>query len=347
MKSGEQRSNKHGNISIFIPHLGCPFKCSFCAQNDISGTAKAPTAEEVREIIKTAYDRTSPEERLNMEVAFFGGSFTAIPKEYMTALLTAAKPYINPFCEDGFKGIRISTRPDCIDDDILTILRESGVTAIELGAQSMNDSVLGLNNRGHSADDIRRSAGLIKAYGFETGLQMMTGLYGSSPEDDLYTAKEFIKLSPDTVRIYPTVIIKGTELGRLYEQGEYIPYPFEECIDVCAAAYEKFTENNIRIIRLGLHAERSLEEKMIGGYYHPAMGELVRGRIFRNRLERILNGQTAEARVPRRLISIAAGHKNANKAYFGDKVIFIPVDMAADQAEIILSDRIVKYIGII
>lgn len=316
---------KHSNISIFIPHVGCPFRCAFCAQNDISHTERAPTPGEVGDVIRDSFERIPEEQRSETEIAFFGGSFTAIPDGYMTALLETAAPYVKR--DRGFKGIRCSTRPDCIDERILDKLKAYGVTAIELGAQSMDDNVLGLNRRGHTSSDVIHATKMIQSRGFETGLQMMTGLYGSTPEKDAETAEKILSLCPDTVRIYPTVIIEGTLLGKYFREGIYEPYPFEDCVDVCAAAYEMFTENGIRVIRLGLHAERSLESRMLGGYYHQAMGELVRGRIFRNRLTRLLDtriGASADVYVPAVLISIAKGHKKANEQYFGKKVHFIP-----------------------
>ncbi len=313
---------KHSNISIFIPHLGCPFRCAFCAQNDISDTEHPPSPDEVRSVIDDAFGRMTQEQRAQTEIAFFGGSFTAIPRRYMTELLEISAPYVK--IEDGFKGIRCSTRPDCIDDEILSLLAEYGVTAIELGAQSMDDEVLAANHRGHTAEDVERSTAMIHARGFETGLQMMTGLYKATPESDL-AADRIIALHPDTLRIYPTVVIAGTELGRLYEAGIYKPYPFDENVDVCAEIYEKCIKEGIRVIRLGLHAERSLEEKMLGGAYHQAMGEVVRGRLFRNRLNALLEKHpTANAVVEAspNALSIVCGHKRANREYFGERVRF-------------------------
>lgn len=311
----------HSNISIFIPHAGCPHACSFCSQNTISGAPHVPDTKEVRETISSAYEYiTDKNARAETEIAFFGGSFTAIPRDYMIALLETANKFIS---EDGFKGVRISTRPDCIDDDILDILKKYHVTAIELGAQSMCDRVLEQNRRGHTADDVEKSSRLIREWGFELGLQMMTGLYGSSPEDDIYTINKIAELSPDTVRVYPTAIIDGTRLGELFKSGEYVPYPFEKCVEICAYADKLFNRRNIRIIRMGLHAERSLEEKLLGGFYHPAFAEIVRSELFRQALERCINPSkdSAEITVSPCDRSAAAGHKKSNIKYFSEKNI--------------------------
>ena len=203
----------------------------------------------------------------------------------MISLLEAVKPYIS-----SFKGIRLSTRPDYIDDEILSILKGYGVTTIELGAQSMDDMVLSANNRGHNAQNVKDASNLIKQYGFDLGLQMMTGLYKADFESDIRTAEEFIKLSPDCVRIYPTVIMKDTELADLYLCKEYIPYTLDESVELCAQIIEMFYKNNIDIIRVGLHYSDSLIDGSIGGNYHPAFKELCENKIFLNKiLKSIIN----------------------------------------------------------
>lgn len=265
---------KHANVALFIPFNGCPHHCSFCDQKRITGNSYQPTKEDVRSAVETALDSLKENSKYS-EIAFFGGSFTAIDREYMRSLLDATAPYI-----DRFKGIRISTRPDCIDEDILALLRSYHVTSIELGAQSMDDAVLLANDRGHTAEEVRRAAELIKSDGFSLGLQMMTGLYNSTPEADILTAKAFIDLHPDTVRIYPTVVLKGTRLGELYEAGLYQPQPLDEAVALCAQLIQLFEENGVRVIRVGLHDSESLRENRLSGPYHPAFRELCESRIM-------------------------------------------------------------------
>ncbi len=285
--------SRHKNLSIFVPHEGCPHRCSFCDQNAISGTDERPTPEEVRRLCDR-FLPASPEEGADYEIAFFGGSFTAIERDYMIRLLEAA----GPFVESGrASGIRCSTRPDAVDEEILDIYRRYGGTSIELGAQSMNDTVLTLNRRGHTCRDVYRAARLIKEAGFSLGLQMMTGLYGREPYrvDAMATAEAFARMGPDTVRIYPTLTLKNTLLARLYERGAYVPPALEESVDLCAQLVPFFEERDIRVIKLGLHADRSLEESLVAGPYHPAFRELVESRILYSdvlaRLERLGAGR--------------------------------------------------------
>lgn len=264
----------HANISVFVPHIGCPNMCSFCNQRYITGTFKAPLKSDVVNAVETAV-KSSRYDPHNTEIAFFGGSFTAINRNYMTELLKTAYTYVK---NGTVRGIRISTRPDAIDDEIISILRSYGVTSIELGAQSMSDRVLKMNNRGHSVEDVVRSSEMIKQAGFELGLQMMTGLYGDTDELALKTAETIIKLSPDTVRIYPTIVLKGTDLAALYSDDKYKPQTLEDAVSLCTVLYKKFTDSGIRVIRLGLHSIEN--EAYIAGPWHPAFSELCQSEIM-------------------------------------------------------------------
>lgn len=245
----------------------------------------------------------------NTEIAFFGGSFTAIDRDYMLSLLHATKGYI-----DNFMGIRISTRPDCIDNEILEILKSYNVTSIELGAQSMDDVVLNANNRGHSALDVKKSSKLIKDYGFSLGLQMMTGLYKSNVYKDIETAKAFIELKPDTVRIYPTVIMKDTDLANYYLNNNYAPYTLDKSVDLCAKLITMFDDANIKIIRLGLHYSDSLIANSYGDNYHPAFKELCENKIF---FDKFLNGVNSSS-VNKEKIKVFINEKSLSK-FLGQK----------------------------
>ncbi len=277
---------KQTNISVFIPHIGCPHRCSFCDQRSISGAARAPSPQEVTELLDGQAQHLS-DKGITAEIAFFGGSFTAIPRDYMEALLDCARSAVERY-PGIYSGIRCSTRPDCVDWEIISLLKKYGMTAVELGAQSMSDEVLEANQRGHSAEDVRRAAALIKESGISLGLQMMTGLYKDSEDAVRLTCREFIGMKPDTVRIYPTVILKNTLLGSLYESGEYRGFGFEQTVELCAELLREFTAAGIRVIRMGLHASGDVERDMLGGVYHPAFREIVESRMFLNDMKKIL-----------------------------------------------------------
>ena len=301
---------KHINVALFVPDEGCPHRCSFCNQKTISGKTKKLTVEDIDEAVKIA----SADGDGKGEIAFFGGSFTAIEKSYMFSLLERAKLYID---EGLFEGIRISTRPDCINEEILILLKKYGVTSIELGCQSMNDEVLLLNGRGHTSDDVVKASELIKEYGFEFGVQMMTGLYGDSDETAIKTAEKLIALSPDTARIYPTVVLEGTRLSELYKAGEYKPQTVEEASELCSRLIPMFEEKGIRIIRLGLHSGGNVEEGFVAGAYHPAFKEICESKIyFQNILKEIRRENIPKGditlTVNKKCVSALVGQKRSN-----------------------------------
>lgn len=275
-------SNIHSNISIFVPHIGCPNMCSFCNQRYITGKNSAPTAEDVEEAVLTALASKNYDPKTT-EIAFFGGSFTAINHNYMITLLNSAFKYVH---KGLVAGIRVSTRPDALDRGILTILKSYGVTAIEIGAQSMNDKVLKKNNRGHSSKDVQNAAKLIKEMGFSLGIQMMTGLYGDNDDQAIKTAKEIAKLKPDTVRIYPTIVLKDTDLAALYSDGFYKPQTLEDAVNLATKLLGIFEDENIRVIRLGLH---SIEpNSYIAGPWHPAFSELCISNLYFSKVRKLL-----------------------------------------------------------
>lgn len=300
------------NIPIFVPHLGCPNDCVFCDQKQITTKKEAPTGEYVKKLIENALEDIAPiRSRVHIEAAFFGGSFTAIDERLRTELLSAAYEYI-----DELDGLRLSTRPDCIDDYILSQLKSYGVTAIELGAQSMADEVLLKSNRGHTSGDTKKASHLIKKYGFSLVLQMMTGLPGDSEDTSIFTAKEIIKLRPDAVRIYPSVVLPNTKLWDMAKSGEYMPHGVDEAVKVCSKIIPMFRRENISILRVGLMDNEILSHGSVMGAYHPSLGELCYSEVFYNAACDILRGSTnyrrIEIHVPYGAVSKMTGHRGKN-----------------------------------
>ena len=274
-------------VPVFVPHLGCPHQCVFCDQRTISGRIAPAAPETVQEALRSAQAVAAW-----AELAFYGGSFTAVPSPVQISLLEAAQP----FRKNGFlTSIRVSTRPDCIDAESLDRLAGYGVETVELGAQSMSDRVLQASGRGHLAEDTVRACAVLRERGFRIVLQMMTGLPASDPQEDLKTAWQLAELVPDGVRIYPTLVLKGTALGDMLARGEYRAQTTEEAVETCSAIVRLFRERGIPILRLGLHPSRELEEKLLAGPYHPALGELVYSRIYRDEAECLLS---ARERIP-------------------------------------------------
>lgn len=300
---------KHANISVFVPHIGCPNRCSFCNQNHITGETKAPTKETV-DLAVTEALKSPCYNPNNTEIAFFGGSFTAIDKEYRLELLKSAYEYVK---DRTVCGIRISTRPDAINEEIIAELKKYGVTAVELGAQSMDDEVLAKNMRGHTAKDVVNASKMIKSAGISLGLQMMTGLLGDTDQKALDTARKFIEIGPDTVRIYPTIVLKNTYLERAYNQGVYKPQTVESAASLCQKLLMLFLKENINVIRLGLHTIE--KNSYVAGPWHPAFGEITESKIylelFKNALKQKPCGNYTVFVNPSQ-ISKAVGQKRSN-----------------------------------
>ena len=313
---------KHRNIPVFIPHEGCPHDCAFCNQRKITGFETSVTPEMADEIIRqglATIDTSSGQ--FWTEAAFFGGSFTALSLETQEAFLRVADRY-----RHQLDGVRISTRPDAVTPEGIRLLKQYGVSMVELGVQSADDEVLRMNSRGHTFADVAQAAEMIREAGIGLGLQMMTGLYGSTPALDCWTADQIIAFKPDCVRIYPTLTLKGTALAELYDCGTYQPYDLETTVELCAELLSRFWENGIEVIRLGLHAGDELQSagNIVSGPFHPAFGELVEGRIWRDRLEREiqrknLHGCVFLVEAPAAEISKIVGQHKCNRIYFEEK----------------------------
>lgn len=310
-----------------MPHNGCAHQCSFCNQTQITGVHKQPTPADVVQAIKTAAQGDLSDKTL--ELAFFGGSFTALNEQYMVSLLEAAQPFVTGGI---ITGIRVSTRPDAIDDSILHCLKHYHVTAIELGAQSMVDSVLQANRRGHTAQQVRQASEQILAHGFSLGLQMMTGLYQDTPQGARHTAQEIAACKPHTVRIYPTVVMPGTHLAQLHRSGQYTPLTLAETVALCSDLLAFFAQRQIAVIRLGLHASPELEQERLAGPYHPALRELCESHCFYRSVLATLSqnfaaGGSFTVAVHPKELSKAVGQKKENLQRFaaqGYRVTVIP-----------------------
>ena len=275
-------------IPIFIPHFGCSHRCVFCNQSAITGAQDfLPTPEDIRSTIGRFLEYKK-KNRSHTEVSFFGGNFLGLPPELIKQFLEETAKFVDLHKIDG---IRFSTRPDTIDKDRLDLISLYPVTTIEIGVQSMDDNVLTKARRGHSAADTIHAVGLLKQKKYNIGLQMMTGLPGDSDAGSLQTAGEIIKLSPDFVRIYPTIVIAGSALAGLYKKGEYTPRTIDDCVVLLKQLYRLFYKNNIVVIRMGLQASEELDDAstVIAGPYHPALGHMVYSEIMLDQAKKKFN----------------------------------------------------------
>ena len=302
-------------LPIFVPHAGCPNDCVFCNQKRISGSLHPASAETVRAAVSAIAPGSG------YELAFYGGSFTAMPEAEQEELLAATVPARQ---SGAVATLRVSTRPDAVTEEKLARLRRYGVETVELGAQSMCDEVLRRSGRGHTSVDTVKAAKLVKDAGFTLILQMMTGLPGSDDTRDIASACAIAALLPDGVRVYPTVILRNTPLYDLWRAGEYREHTVEDAVRVCARILSIFDDAEIPVIRMGLNPSDELSGGgAAGGAYHPALGELVRARLWRDRAEALLSGiepgADAVLAVSPNRVSVMTGQHRCNLLYLQER----------------------------
>lgn len=330
-------SKKHVVIPVFVPHRGCPNDCIFCNQKKISGQMEDMTPGKIHETVDMHLGTIR--EDAFVEIAFYGGSFTAIEKEQQEEFLRHAYGYVRA---GKVSEIRVSTRPDRIDRGILELLKRYGVRTIELGVQSLDDDVLRTSLRGHDSAVVFRSAKLVKDMGFSLGIQIMTGLPGDTREKCLETARKVISMGPDLVRIYPVLVIKGTGLEKMMERGEYRPQDLEEAVDLCAELLRLFEDNGINVIRVGLQPTENIRtgtgSDVVAGPVHPAFRQLAQARVSLKRIEEMIESQRlSDAREiiirtgPSR-VSDVVGQKRTNIEYLKKKYGFARVRVIPDPA---------------
>lgn len=321
---------EHAIIPIFIPHNGCPHDCVFCNQKKITARDESPTAQLVIETIERNLNTLNDAGVPNIEIGFFGGSFTGIPVEEQNYYLEIAREYKS---DSRVSGIRLSTRPDYIDETILDNLKHYSVDLIELGVQSFDDEVLKLSERGHDANQVERAASLVKDRGFDLGIQLMIGLPGDTREKSVRSSEELVRLKPSVARLYPTVILKDTKLMNMYECGGYIPFSDDEMLETTTDMYDIITSAGINVIRIGLKSTDLINDQSddIAGAYHPAFSELVQGQLFYRKTVKLIDewmsshkyspnaDNLLEIRVNPTDISKAVGHKGRNRTLLAKK----------------------------
>ena len=311
----KKKIEKHFIIPIFLPHQGCPHRCVFCQQQTITNyLGKQPTPDEIRNTIELAIRSKQFSAKKPKEVAFYGGTFTSLPIRSMTTMLGTVKPYI----EKGIiQSTRLSTRPDSLSEDKLTILESFGVSTVELGVQSMDDGVLLLSNRGHTSQDTVNAFKILKRRGFTVGAQLMPGLPGDSQEIFMDTIEKVIDLRPDMARLYPTLVIRGTKLAQWYKQGRYAAMGLKDTINVCKEACIRLENAGIPVIRIGLMSSPSLLKKgeIIAGPWHPSLGFLVRSAIHLEKIRPCLPVMGGKKNIllhaPHKEIPLLVGYKKS------------------------------------
>lgn len=323
-------------IPVFVPHKGCPHDCVFCNQKRITGKNDDDINREY--VIRTVEEYLKTQSKYS-DIAYFGGSFTAIDIDLQKELLEVAFFYKNKGIVDN---IRISTRPDAINEEILDLQKKYGVTIIELGVQSLNDDVLIKSNRGHSVQDVINASKLIKEYGFILGHQVMPGLPGSTRESDIHTCKMSIEMKPDIARIYPTLIIKDTELECMYKNGTFKPLTVQEAVEISSYIYSLYTINGVNVIRVGLQNTESIntDHDVISGPFHPAFRQLVDDAIYLKTMDKIIKKydikESMTVCAQKKIFSNIVGQNKSNIKYISDKFNIKKINLKENSVDNIL-----------
>lgn len=321
-------------IPVFIPHAGCPHQCVFCNQNAITRSeSPAPSTAQIEASIRSYLKYLTPS-RKPVQIAFFGGNFLGIDRREIIRFLNAAATFVHEGIVDG---IRFSTRPDTLTKDRMEILKEFPVSTIEIGAQSMDDSILAMSRRGHTARHTARAAHLAKGSGYEVGIQMMVGLPGDDAAGAISSGRQIAALCPDFVRIYPAVVLEHSPLADWYRQGRYTPLSLSAGVSLVKKLYLMFQESNISVIRMGLQATADLENGsiLLAGPFHPAFGHMVAAEIYRDRAVELIksNGKGLESItlcVNHKRISTMRGLKNENIHYLKNRFDIRRIDVSGD-----------------
>ena len=302
---------RYYNIPIFLPELACPFRCVYCNQFSITGKQQLPDIQEVKNTIDKYLDSFKEKERY-VEVAFFGGNFTGLPEKMQDDFLKIVQPYLEKGVVDG---IRCSTRPDYIDEKRVKVLKSFGMKNIELGAQTTNDVILQKCGRGHTFKDIENASQIIVNEGITLGLQMMIGLPFDTFENDMQTARDIVRLGAKETRIYPCIVVKDTELEKLYNKGEYKPLSLDDAVEQSATLYEYFNENDVKVLRIGLHTSEDLNgAAYVAGPYHKNFAEMVFSRLWGRKFDKMnVDSDDFYIEVPKNELNHAIGYKGENK----------------------------------
>ena len=330
------------HIPIFVPHKGCPHDCIFCNQRKITGQTTDTTKEDVNRITEENLSTFTGDYRA--EIAFFGGSFTGIELSKQTELLEEAHKYI---LQGRVDALRCSTRPDYITEEIVSNLKKYGMGCIELGVQSTDEEVLKASKRGHSFEDVKKAAEIIKKHDIELGVQMMLGLPGDTFEKSIKTANDLISLKPSCVRIYPTLVVPDTALDVLYQKGLYTPMSVEDTVELLSIIIPMFERENITIIRVGLQTTDEINADTVSGPYHPAIKELTEGRIIQKCIEKNISPSAEKITVycHSSRVSQVIGHQKCNKKYFKEKyslTMEVITDNSLSRRELKIGDKIIE-----
>lgn len=256
---------------VFIPFAGCPTRCLFCAQDIQTGKGEQGVSSALAEAENNLMRR--PAHLPLPELAFYGGTFTALPHHQLEQCLQFASTML---ARGKIRSVRCSTRPDCITPEVVHRLARAGVATIELGIQSFAGPALEASQRGYSPQVALEAARVIASTSMRLGIQLMPGMPGQTFSHALEDVRLCTELQPDFVRLYPCLVLKGTGLEQAWLRGEYQPWDMDQTVSFLAGACLALWRAHIAVARIGLAPEDDLGGAVLAGAFHPALGSQVR-----------------------------------------------------------------------
>lgn len=302
--------SNHCTIPIFIPEMACPCRCVYCNQFVISGQQQMPTDGEIVAVVEQHL--ATQKGNAEVEIGFFGGTFTGLAKEEQLRLLSLVQPYLE---NSQVSRLRCSTRPDRIERDWVKELKKRGMATIELGVQSMSDEVLKASGRGYTHEVVETAARTIVESGVDLGMQMMIGLPEDTPQRSMETAEAIVALGAKNTRIYPTLVIDNTVLAKRWRNGTYHALTLEEAIGWTKPILRKMEESGLEVLRVGLHPTEGFinGEDYLAGPFHVAFRLMVQSAIWGDQFEQLQGGEEVTIKVAPQMLNAAAGYQGVNR----------------------------------
>lgn len=296
-------------LAVMTMPMGCPGQCLYCPTYSEAPQSYTPESPAVLRARSCDYDaRQQVEIRLRMfsemghptdkiELIIMGGTFLAQPLGYQyqfikdcydslngaeSATLEEAKR-LNETASHRCTGLCLETRPDWCRQEEIERMLEFGTTRVELGVQTLSDDIYRLVRRGHRVEDVVRATALLREHGFKVYYHWMPGLPGSTPETDLELSRVLFadeSFKPDGLKLYPTMVVAGTELEKWYREGRYQPYDTDTMVNL-TVKIKSLVPKYVRISRV----LRDIPSKFIVAGLKDSLRDVVRERMRQEAIE--------------------------------------------------------------
>ncbi|MBD5647625.1 MAG: radical SAM protein [Desulfovibrio sp.] len=274
-------------VPVFLPHFGCPRRCLFCGQEAQTGVAANAALRDLLAAARAGLEARIARGLGPTELAFYGGTFTALPEGALGACLD----FSESARRDGLiSAFRCSTRPDAVDGPVLERLAAAGCATVELGVQSFVDAALRLTARGYTGAQAGAACARVAASGMGLCVQLLPGMPGVTPTVFLDDVREALALGARALRFYPCLVLEGTGLAALWRAGAYAPWDMETTLETLAQGWLLAHQAGAAVLRMGVAPGEDLARALLAGPWHPALGSRVLGRALLRAVQELARG---------------------------------------------------------